>query len=177
MASSRSNTLELRNLLRHCGNQPINASQPPIVGLFSEIGEGKVSKTSAARPWWVVPLGMINESINSQEFDKTRLKLASGGLQTQTHFLVVAALHLGGEKRRPEPEMGQFNSLHIYNQVLTKIQKKEKEKKSKEGRDYIYTRDSLLVYIRWDIQLKTALTFKNIIIEGTELSGGICLTL
>lgn len=74
--------------------------------------------------------------------------------------------------------MGQFNSLHIYNQVITKIQKKEKEKKkSKEGRDYIYTRDSLLVYIRWDIQLKTALTFKNIIIEGTELSGGICLTL
>ena len=65
--SSRSNTLELRNLLRHCGNQPINASQPPIVGLFIEMWEGRVSKASAARP------GMINESINSQEFDKTRL--------------------------------------------------------------------------------------------------------
>ena len=44
-----------------------------------------------------------------------------------------------------------------------------------------YARDSLLVYhdyiITWDIQLKTALTFKNIITEGNELSGGITLTL
>lgn len=29
----------------------------------------------------------------------------------------------------------------------------------------------------WNIQLKTVLTFNNIIIEGTELSGGISLTL
>jgi len=72
--SSRSNTLELRNLLRHCGNQPINASQPPIVGLFIEMWEGRVSKSNAAdRPGWVVPLGMINKSINSQELDKNRL--------------------------------------------------------------------------------------------------------
>lgn len=62
--------------------------------------------------------------------------------------------------------------------MITKIQKKEKGKKrGKRVHDYIYTRDSLLVYITWDIQLKTALTFKNIIIEGNELSGGISLTL
>lgn len=179
--SSRSNTLELRNLLRHCGNQPINASQPPIVGLFIEMWEGRVSKASAARPGWVVPLGMINESINSQEFDKTRLNYPVVACETQTHFLVVAALHPGGEKEQPESEIRECNILHNYIEVITKIQKKEREERVETLHDYIYTRDSLLVYhdyiITWDIQLKIALTFKTIIIEGNELSGGIPLTL
>ena len=40
---------------------------------------------------------------------------------------------------------------------------------------YMYTYHDYI--ITWDIQLKTALTFKTIIIEGNELSGGISLTL
>ena len=140
--------------------------------------EGRVSKTSAAvRPGWVVPLGMINKSINILKNLTKPGWITQWWLLNADVFSVVTALHPGGEERPPEPEIGQFNSLHIYNEEIIKIQKKEKEKRAKRVHDYIYTRDSLLVYITWDIQLKTALTFKNIIIEGTELSGGISLTL
>ena len=95
--------------------------------------------------------------------------------------MVVAALHPGGEKGQPESEIRECNTLHTYIEVITKIQKKEREERVETLHDYIFTRDSLLVYhdyiITWDIQLKTALTFKTIIIERNELSGGISLTL
>ena len=147
VASSRSNTLELRNLLRHSGNQPINASQPPIVGLFIEIGEGRVSKTSAAKPWWVVPLGMINESINSQEFDKTRLKLPSGGLRTQTHFLVVAALHLGGREATTGTGNGSVQFITYLQSSDNKNTKERKGKKRAQRVEITYIQEILSWYI------------------------------
>ena len=142
--SSRSNTLELRNLLRHCGNQPINASQPPIVGLFIEMWEGRVSKSNpAARPGWVVPLRMINKSINSQEFDKTRLNYPVVASESRRVF----------GRRRPPPgwregTTGTGNrSVHLITYLQWSDNKNIKEgkgkKRAKRVHDYIYTRDSL----------------------------------
>lgn len=141
--SSRSNTLELRNLLRHCGNQPINASQPPIVGLFIEMWEGRVSKSNpAARPG-CVPLRMINKSINSQEFDKTRLNYPVVASESRRIF----------GRRRPPPgwregTTGTGNrSVHLITYLQWSDNKNIKEgkgkKRAKRVHDYIYTRDSL----------------------------------
>lgn len=142
--SSRSNTLALRNLLRHCGNQPINASQPPIVGLFIEMWEGRVSKSNpAARPGWVVPLRMINKSINSQEFDKTRLNYLSGGFGKQTYFRSSPP-----STRVERRTTGTGNrSVHLITYLQWSDNKNIKEgkgkKRAKRVHDYIFTRDSL----------------------------------